>query len=54
VFPLPAVAVRGAFGAMGEAVLLEGQRVLPARLLGAGFAFAEPELDSALAQALGK
>ena len=54
VFPLPAIAVRAAFGAMGEAVLLEGQRVLPARLLDAGFAFAEPELDGALTQALGK
>jgi uncharacterized protein len=54
VFPLPAIAVKAAFGAMGEAVLLEGQRLLPARLLDAGFAFAEPELDAALRQALGK
>ncbi|MBA3433159.1 MAG: TIGR01777 family protein, partial [Actinobacteria bacterium] len=48
VFPLPAFAVKAAFGEMGEAVLLEGQRVLPARLLDAGFAFSYPELDSAL------
>ena len=37
---------------MGEAVLLEGQRVLPARLLDAGFEFTYPELDAALAHAL--
>jgi uncharacterized protein len=54
VFPLPALAVKAAFGAMGEAVLLEGQRMLPARLLDAGFAFAKPDLDAALDQALGK
>jgi uncharacterized protein len=54
VFPLPAVAVKAAFGAMGEAVLLEGQRVLPARLLDSGFAFTEPKLEPALARALGR
>lgn len=52
VFPLPAFAVKTAFGEMGEAVLLEGQRVLPARLLDAGFEFAYPDLDAALAHAL--
>jgi uncharacterized protein (TIGR01777 family) len=52
VLPLPAVAVRIAFGEMGEAMLLEGQRVLPARLLDAGFEFAYPEIDAALERAL--
>ena len=52
VVPLPALAVKTAFGEMGEAVLLEGQRVLPARLLDAGFEFTYPELDTALARAL--
>ena len=52
VFPLPAFAVKTAFGQMGEAVLLEGQRVLPALLLDAGFEFAYPELDAALAHVL--
>lgn len=52
IFPLPALVVRGLFGEMGEATLLEGQRALPARLLEAGFAFAHPELDAALRRAL--
>jgi len=54
VFPLPGFAVKTAFGAMGEAVLLEGQRRLPARLLDAGFAFGDAELDAALARTLGR
>jgi uncharacterized protein (TIGR01777 family) len=54
VFPLPAVAVKTVFGAMGEAVLLEGQRLLPARLLDAGFTFSYPELDKALEHVLGR
>jgi uncharacterized protein (TIGR01777 family) len=52
VFPLPAFAVKTAFGEMGETVLLESQRGLPARLLGAGFAFSYPELGAALQRAL--
>lgn len=52
VLPVPALAVKTLFGAMGETVLLESQRMLPARLLDAGFTFAYPELDAALARAL--
>jgi uncharacterized protein (TIGR01777 family) len=52
VFPLPAFAVKAVFGEKGEAVLLHGQRVLPARLLDSGFAFARPDLDGALRHAL--
>lgn len=52
VFPLPAVAVKTLFGEMGEGVLLEGQRVLPARLLDAGFEFARPDIDDAMRAAL--
>jgi uncharacterized protein (TIGR01777 family) len=51
-FPLPGLAVKTLFGERGEAVLLEGQRTLPARLLGAGFTFAYPTLDRALEHAL--
>jgi uncharacterized protein (TIGR01777 family) len=54
VFPLPALGVRTLWGEMGEAVLLEGQRALPARLLEAGFTFAHPELDASLERALEK
>jgi uncharacterized protein (TIGR01777 family) len=52
VFPLPTFAVKAIFGEKGEAVLLHGQRVLPARLLDAGFAFAHPDLEPALVHAL--
>jgi uncharacterized protein len=52
VFPAPALAVRAAFGEMGVALLVEGQRMLPARLLGAGFEFSESNIDSALARIL--
>lgn len=52
VLPLPAFAVRTLFGEMGDVVLLQGQRVLPARLLEAGFEFRYPDLDAALARAL--
>jgi uncharacterized protein len=52
VFPLPAIAVKTMFGEMGVAVLLEGQRALPARLLDAGFQFSETSIDGALERAL--
>ena len=48
IFPLPAFAVKAAFGQMGEEMLLGGQRVAPARLEAAGFAFAQPDVDSGL------
>ena len=52
VLPLPALAVKTLFGERGEAVLLEGQRALPARLLEAGFTFSYPDLERALEHAL--
>ena len=52
VFPLPGAAVKLAFGEMGEEMLLGGQRVVPARLTGAGFSFSYPEIEDALARAL--
>jgi hypothetical protein len=54
IFPLPRVAIKTLFGERGEAVLLEGQRVLPARLLDEGFTFSYPALDSAFARALAR
>jgi uncharacterized protein (TIGR01777 family) len=54
VLPLPAPAVRLAFGAMGDEMLLAGQRVLPARLEAARFAFAFPALEGALRHELGR
>ena len=52
VFPLPAFVVRTVFGEMGEDMLLEGQRVLPARLLDAGFRFTRPDVGIALERAV--
>jgi uncharacterized protein len=52
ILPAPAFAIRLAFGEMGKAMLLEGQHVVPAKLLRAGFDFRYPDLDSALAHAL--
>ena len=49
-FPLPAFAVKAAFGQMGEEMLLGGQRVAPTRLEAAGFTFGQPEIDAGLAQ----
>lgn len=53
IFPLPGLAVRLAFGEMGEEMLLGGQRVVPERLAVARFPFAHPEIEGALAHALG-
>ena len=52
IFPLPAAAVKAAFGQMGEEMLLAGQRVAPTRLEAAGFTFGQPDIDSGLASAL--
>jgi uncharacterized protein (TIGR01777 family) len=51
--PVPAFAIRLLFGEMGERLLLEGQRVLPARLVAAGFSFEFPVLEDALCWELG-
>jgi uncharacterized protein (TIGR01777 family) len=52
VLPVPGVAIRTLFGEMGERMLLEGQRVLPARLLESGFVFSAPTIDVGLERAL--
>lgn len=53
VLPLPAFAVRLVFGEMGQALLLDGARVLPARLEASGFRFRYPRLEEALRAELG-
>jgi uncharacterized protein (TIGR01777 family) len=53
VVPMPATAVRLAFGEMGEQTILASQRVQPKRLLESGYQFQDPELDGALANVLG-
>ena len=47
--PVPAPAMRLLAGEMADELLLNGQRVIPAALCAAGFEFAFPGLDSALA-----
>lgn len=47
-FPLPAFAIRAAFGEMGQELLLGSQRVLPLRLEESGYVFRFRELEPAL------
>jgi uncharacterized protein (TIGR01777 family) len=52
VLPAPAFALRLLLGEMADALLLTGQRAVPAVAQQHGFAFAYPTLDAALAQIL--
>ncbi len=54
ILPVPAFLLRLLFGEMGEAVLLRGARVVPARLLETGFRFRHPDLETCLRHALGR
>lgn len=48
--PAPAFALRLLLGEMADALILSGQRVLPAKATRGGFQFRYPDLDSALRQ----
>lgn len=50
--PMPSPAVKVAFGQMGEEVLLYSQRVVPSKLLSAGFQFHHGLLEPALRHAV--
>jgi uncharacterized protein (TIGR01777 family) len=50
--PAPAFALRLAVGQMADEALLSSARVMPSRLTAAGFQFARPTIESALAAAL--
>jgi len=52
--PAPGFALRLMFGEMADALLLQSQRVVPAKLLDAGFQFGHPDLKPALAAILAK
>jgi len=54
IVPVPAFALRMAFGADGAAMLQAGQRVLPERLLASGFQFALPTIEAALRHLLAR
>ncbi len=51
---VPAGAVRALLGEMGQALLLDGARVLPRALEASGFRFRTPTLESALRAELGR
>ena len=53
-FKAPAFALRLAMGEMADALLLKGQRVVPARASALGFAFRFGELDAALRDILAR
>ena len=53
VLPAPAFALRLAMGQMADEALLASARVVPKRLMEAGFRFAQPTIEAALAAALG-
>jgi uncharacterized protein (TIGR01777 family) len=45
---IPAFAVRSLFGQMGTEILLQGQNVIPSKLIKEGFSFEYPTLEKAL------
>jgi uncharacterized protein (TIGR01777 family) len=54
IFPMPAFAARLALGEMADELLLASTRVVPAKLVQAGFQFAYPQLEPALRHVLCK
>jgi uncharacterized protein (TIGR01777 family) len=52
--PAPAFALRLALGQMADEALLASARAMPKRLMEGGFRFAQPNLEGALAAALGR
>lgn len=53
-FPVPGFVLRLIFGEMAKDTLLSGQRVVPRRLLEAGYRFIYPQAELALNEILGK
>ena len=54
VLPMPILAVRAAFGQMGDELLLASARVLPSKLQSSSYAFRHPDLRGALEDLLRK
>lgn len=54
ILPMPAFAARLALGQMADELLLASQRVQPAKLLGSGYVFQQPDLQPALQALLKK
>ena len=53
-FPVPGFVLRLIFGEMAKDTLLSGQRVIPRRLLEAGYRFLYPQAELAIKEILGK
>jgi uncharacterized protein (TIGR01777 family) len=54
VMPLPALAVKGFLGEMGEELLLKGSRVVPKKAEETGYEFLFPDLEDSLRYQLGR
>ncbi len=54
VFPVPAPILRCAVGRMADEALLASQRVAPEKLIGSGYVFRHPGLESAMRHLLGR
>ncbi|MBN29558.1 MAG: hypothetical protein CMB34_02690, partial [Euryarchaeota archaeon] len=52
--PAPGFVLKIMFGELAQALILDGQRVLPKRLLDSGFTFQHERLEPCLRQCLGK
>ncbi|MCL4109894.1 UNVERIFIED_CONTAM: hypothetical protein GTU68_003262 [Idotea baltica] len=52
ILPMPAFAVKLAFGEMGEALMLASTRVIPKKLVESGYQFEYPGLESAFKRAV--
>ena len=52
--PAPGFVLKIMFGELAQALILDGQRVLPQRLIESGFTFQHERLESCLRQCLGK
>jgi uncharacterized protein len=52
--PVPGFAIRSLLGEMGEELLLQGQRVVPAKARATGYVFLRPELEDSLRVQLGR
>lgn len=53
IFPVPAFAIKLAFGEMGETILLGSQRVEPMQLVASGYPFRFSDLEASLKNVLG-
>ncbi|WP_051283984.1 TIGR01777 family oxidoreductase [Desulforegula conservatrix] len=51
---IPEIILKAAFGQMADEILLASSRVIPSKLLGSGYVFLKPDLETALRHTLGR